>query len=170
MLTIEILVADYGKAIYGLCRKLTQNTYDAEDLYQQTFLTAMEKTFRAEENPKAFLTKICLSHYKNNQRRFARRMRIAPVQDTETEHVPATENLEQDFAQKEQYAALRQSVNALDEKLRIPVLLYYAMDLPLKDIAKLLGIPEGTVKSRLNTARKAMKQELEVKGFDGQRI
>lgn len=170
MLDIETLVETYGKAIYGLCRKLTQNQHDADDLYQQTFLTAMEKTFRAEENPKALLTKICLSHYKNNQRKFARRMRIAPVSDVETEHLSSQENLEVSFAQQEEYAALRHAVEQLDEKIRIPVLLYYAMELPLKEISRILAVPEGTVKSRLNTARKAIKKELEVKGFDGQRI
>jgi len=170
LLDMETLVETYGKAIYGLCRKLTQNPHDADDLYQQTFLTATEKTFREAENPKALLTKICLSHYKNQQRKFARRLRIAPASDVETEHISAPVNLEQDFAKKEQYAALRQAVANLEERLRIPTLLYYAMELPLKEIAKLLSIPEGTVKSRLSAARKTIKEELEVNGFDGQTI
>ena len=163
---VETLVAEYGKAIYGLCRKLTQNAFDADDLYQQTFLTALGKEFRREENPKAFLTKICLSHYENTRRKYARRQRIAPVTEAETERISSGEDLEKGSLERELKTALRKAVEGLAEKYRIPVLLYYAMDLSLKEIAGCLKIPEGTVKSRLSTARKLLREELEVNGFD----
>ena len=35
---VEQLIDDYGKAVYGFCRKLAVNPYDTDDLYQQTFL------------------------------------------------------------------------------------------------------------------------------------
>ena len=62
---------------------------------------------------------------------------------------------------------MRKIVANLDERHRMPVYLYYAADLPLKEIAQILGCPEGTVKSRLNAARIAIKKELEVNGYDG---
>ena len=52
------------------------------------------------------------------------------------------------------------------EKYRIPVLLYYSSDMSVPEIAKILHIPEGTVKSRMNKARQMLKKELEALGYD----
>lgn len=56
---------------------------------------------------------------------------------------------------------MRQAVHKLKENLRIPVILYYVNEMTVPQIARILGIPEGTVKSRLSTARKRLKKELE---------
>lgn len=167
MQDMELLVEQHGKAIYGLCRKLTGSKYDADDLYQQTFLVAMSKKFRDDGNPRAFLSKICVAQWKNEQRKWARRARIAPVSDVETENVAFAGELAADLENRELHEAVRRIVAGLEERCRLPVLLYYGMELPLKDIAQILGCPEGTVKSRLSAARKAIKEELEVKGYDG---
>lgn len=52
---------------------------------------------------------------------------------------------------------LRDAIQALPEKLRLPVLLHYVEDIPLREVAQALGIPEGTVKSRLSRARGLLK-------------
>jgi RNA polymerase sigma-70 factor (ECF subfamily) len=61
---------------------------------------------------------------------------------------------------------LRQMIQAaadrLDDKLKIPIYMYYTADMSVDEIASALKIPSGTVKSRLYHARKAMKQILEV--------
>ena len=57
---------------------------------------------------------------------------------------------------------MRQAVNRLPERLKIPTLLHYMEDLPLAEIAAVMKIPVGTVKSRLHQARKALEKELEV--------
>ena len=48
------------------------------------------------------------------------------------------------------------------DKYRIPVYLYYGLQLPVEQIGKVMRIPQGTVKSRLHKARMLLKQELEV--------
>ena len=139
-------------------------------MYQQTFLVAMGKTFHKDGNPRALLAKICMAQWKNEQRKAARRNRIAPSSDADAEFVSGGEDPAGAISQKELYAAVRDVVASLDDRCRIPVYLYYAADLPLKEIAKILGCPEGTVKSRLNAARAAIKKELEVKGYDRQTV
>ena len=57
---------------------------------------------------------------------------------------------------------VRQAVAKLDEKYRIPVYLYYTAELSIEQIANIMKLPKGTVKSRLHKARKLLKQELEV--------
>lgn len=167
MQDMELLVEQHGKAIYGLCRKLTGSKYDADDLYQQTFLVAMGKKIREDGNPRALLSKICIAQWKNEQRKLFRRGRIAPQSELEPEQVPLTGELTSDLEKKELHGAVRRVVASLDERCRLPVLLYYGMELPLKEIAGILGCPEGTVKSRLSAARKIIKEELEVNGYDG---
>lgn len=58
---------------------------------------------------------------------------------------------------KEEYLDLYQAINALEEKERICVLLFYMEDYSVAQIAEVLKIPQGTVKSRLNRARKQLK-------------
>jgi len=164
---MELLVQEHGRVIFGLCRKLTPNYQDAEDLYQQTFLTALGKEIRREENPRAFLAKICVSLWKNELRKRSRRSRIAPLSDTEPGDHPGICDLSADAEEREQLAVLRACVSRLEERQRLPVLLYYAMELPLTEIAGILHIPEGTVKSRLAAARRKLREEMEGCGYDG---
>ena len=86
---ISGLVDLYGKDIYSFCKKLTYNEFDAEELYQDTFLKALEIASRIDEedNPKSFLLSISVSLWKNKQRKYARRMRIAPTQIIGRQHL-----------------------------------------------------------------------------------
>ena len=54
------------------------------------------------------------------------------------------------------------AVASLDTKLKLPLYMYYTVDMPIEDIAKALKTPKGTVKSRLFKARKSIKNILEV--------
>lgn len=62
---------------------------------------------------------------------------------------------------EEEKKALWKAIGGLSHKYRIPILLYYMEELSIADIARLLSIPQGTVKSRLHNARKQLEQELE---------
>ena len=64
--------------------------------------------------------------------------------------------------QKELEQQVRKAVGELAEKYRIPVYLYYTLQLSVEEIANVLEIPQGTVKSRLHKARALLRQELEV--------
>ena len=63
--------------------------------------------------------------------------------------------------QKEEHQILLRAVNDLADRYRLPVLLHYMEDQPLDEIAAMLKVPKGTVKSRLHRARKILKQKLE---------
>lgn len=167
MPNMEMLVEQYGKVIYGLCRKLTACRFDADDLYQQTFLIAMGKEFRDDGNPKALLTSICIAQWKNDVRKKSRRQRLAPVSELEPESIGTLVEPEEQLQRKQQLDALRQIVAKLDDRCRLPVLLYYGMDMSVSEVAAALHCPAGTVKSRLSAARAKIKKELEVTGYDG---
>ena len=54
----------------------------------------------------------------------------------------------------------------LPEKFRMPIHLYYSADMSIREIAEILKVPEGTVKSRMNKAKSLLKKELEALGYD----
>lgn len=165
---ISELIKLYGKAIYGFCYKLTGNKADTDDLYQETFLRAMEVRHKIniDQNPKAFLISIAVGLRKNNQRKFAWRRRIAPLAEF-NEAVAQTIRMEDEATPEdavltnELRGIIQAAADTLDDKLKIPLYMYYTVEMSVDEIALALKVPSGTVKSRLHRARKAMKKLLE---------
>jgi len=167
------LIKLHGKAIYGFCYKLSGNQADADDLYQETFLKAMEVRHKMDvsQNPKAFLISVAIQLRKNKRRKFAWRQRIAPTAGFNEavdekiwradEATPEDAVLSHELRSRVQAAA-----DSLNEKLRIPLYMYYTVEMSVAEIATALRIPSGTVKSRLHQARKAMKRILEVESYE----
>ena len=163
---LEQIIARYGKDIYSFCMQLTHNAEQAEDLYQDTFLTACRnvKKIQAGQNVKSYLISVVIHLWKNERRKAAWRNRIAPQQELREE---LTENLTDERSDglsecldRERDLAVRSAVNRLDEKYRLPVLLFFMQEMSIADIAEVLHIPQGTVKSRLSIARKYLEKEL----------
>lgn len=149
------------------CCHLTGNVQEAEELYQDTFLKAVElmKNIDYENNPKSFLISIALRLWKNKKRKYAWRMRIAGTEsliEETVENLEAEKCLEEEMIQKEIQRQVRKAVAGLEEKYRIPVYLFYTVQMSVAEISKTMKIPEGTVKTRLYKARKLLKEKLEV--------
>ncbi len=170
---IEKIISEYGDVIYKFCIKLTQSKEDGEDLYQQTFLKAVEIKHRLDKsnNLKSFLVSVAVKTWKNSVRKNNRRKLIAPsvnideyelldVKDTKT-------NTEENIIKKETEQEVNLVVNKLEDKFKLPIIMYYTAEMSLDEIAKSLKIPKGTVKSRLHKGRKIIKEELEAMGYEG---
>lgn len=67
---------------------------------------------------------------------------------------------------KDEENIVQKIVANLPEKYRMPIYLYYSADMSICEIATVLQIPEGTVKSRMNKAKHLLKKELEALGYD----
>ena len=90
MKELERCIEVYGKDIYTFCLWLAKNQEYADDLYQDTFLTAIEVIDRIDstENMKSYLLSISIRLWKNRKRKWAWRNRIAPtVEMTEDFHI-----------------------------------------------------------------------------------
>ena len=103
-----------------------------------------------------WLTRICVNTYRSTLRRMIR----SPV-------FPFHTNEEKDAAmeklaapEKEDYAALYAAIDQLPEKLRVTVILFYFRDMDITSVSAVLGMPAGTVKSRLHKARKLLREVL----------
>ena len=156
---LDPYIQQYGRRLYGLCRTLCANSFDADDLYQETWLKAF-RHFSQYDPARPFepwLTQICVNTYRSVLRRAFRSpilpFRTTQEQDEALQSVPAPEAAD--------YSDLHRAVDALPEKLRLTVILFYFRDMDITYTAAVLGIPPGTVKSRLNKARNKLKEVLE---------
>ena len=165
---LEMCIDKYNKDIYSFCLYLTGSPQEADDLYQDTFLTAVECREKIEygNNPKSYLLSTALRLWKNRKRKYAWRRRIADMQpiaeERDADMAKSTEpSPEERIARQEKDMSVRTAGNKLPDKLKIVVLLFYMEDLSTAQIAETVKIPAGTVLSRLHRARRILKKELE---------
>ena len=77
---LEQCIKEYGRDIYSFCKQLTCNQQEADDLYQDTFLKALEQLEKLDrrDNSKSYLLSVAVHLWKNRRRKMAWRHRIAP--------------------------------------------------------------------------------------------
>lgn len=168
---IEKCIDSFGTDIYRFCLKLCENKTDAEDLYQQTFLNALESSWDLDwdKNPKALFFSLAHNLWKSNIRKAARRSYIAPCTNIDGENenfILSDENIETNFLKKEMLHEINKTIKEMPEKVCIPMTLYYLFDFPIGEIAKIIKKPPGTVKSRLFKGRSLIKKRLEELGYE----
>jgi len=171
---LTYLIESYGKDVYGFCYKLTRDKHQADDLYQETFLKATELCHKIDKskNPKSFLIAIAANTWKNQWRKFGWRNRIAKMVEFQDDfdnesYMIDTTTPELVAISNEVYTMIDRASASLNDKLKIPLYMYYNTGLSIEDIAYSLKIPTGTVKSRLYKARKMIKEYMEVNGYEG---
>lgn len=172
----EALIEQQGRSVYSFCYYLTGGKEEADELYQDTMLKAMEKCYEIEVlgNPKGFLISLSVGIYKNYRKKWNNRQRIAPISESggemeeryQTADIQGRESQpEQEVLRKELYSLIRMETAALPEKFRIVVHMFYTLEMSVEEIAGVMHIPKGTVKSRLYKARKRLKEKLEANGY-----
>ncbi len=157
----EALYEKYKKLAFHTAYLITGNQTDSEDVVQETFVKVYLHSNELKNNSgfKAWMMQILVRtayHMcKKGNREFPDEEQVMK-QDNRTE----PSSLEQ-VMQKEETNELYAVIQKLPIKQRTVVILYYYNEYSIDEIAKLLGCMEGTVKSRLHTARKSMKKVLE---------
>ena len=161
---IETLILRYEDSLFNLCLKLTMKRSEAEDLYQQTWLKVLKKPHLCKQSFKNWIYTICVNTYKDDYRR-GKTQRLHSCTDEETEYALAVatddvsaENMAIKNMTKE---LLIKKICQLQDKHRITVILHYFEGLDYMECAKVLGLPIGTVKSRLNSAKKTLRAQME---------
>lgn len=172
---LEKCIDEFGTDLYRFCMKLCINKANAEDLYQQTFLKALESAVKLdwEQNPKALFFSLAHNLWKSGQRKNARRAAIAPCSNLDEENenlLYSNENVEEKVFQQELLTETNKIIENLPEKIRIPLTLYYLFEFPVEQIAKTVKKPPGTIKSRLYKGRSLIKKRLEELGYGKQEL
>lgn len=147
----------YKDSVYRTACLICKNAADGEDVMQETFLKAYLHCNELRSNGmfRYWLFQILnRTAYKHLKDKHAELPDENILDKADNDVIPLTEET---LLQKEQHSELYQAILNLDYKLRIVVILYYFNEIPTKQIAKIVGCYEGTVKSRLHTARKRLK-------------
>ncbi len=173
---LEQLIETHGNEIYQFCYHLTGCREDADDLYQETLFKAYEirkkidksdvdSPFLKERN---YVLGIAIRLQKNLYRKKSRRKEeLLDNEQFEYQTELASDFNTEEKVEKDQILAyLRKIIHSLPLKQRKVIYLFYFADMSVKDIGKLLRIPEGTVKSRLNAAKNALRIKMEEKGYE----
>jgi RNA polymerase sigma-70 factor (ECF subfamily) len=156
----DSLVERHSQLIYRIALAVTRNPQDAEDVVQEAFLR-LYQAGRWEQIPdiQAYLARIAW--------RLAakRKKQHGEISITGQEFLPqlvsAAASPEDSALDTQLEHWLHACINRLPEKLRQPLALSALGELKLVEIAKILGLPEGTVRRRVHTARKILREQLE---------
>ena len=141
------------RVAYGVLR----NRQDAEDVAQDAFAKAHRsfRQLRDRDRFRAWLVRmtwrLAIDRWRSDRRRTIREQSV---------EVPAAATTEDVAVARERVAHLYRAIDALPEKLRVVVVLAAIEEHDLREVARLLGVPEGTVKSRLFLARKGLAESL----------
>ena len=165
---ISILIAKYKTPLYNLCFKLTLDKSEADDLFQETWINACRSLSNAEAGYfKQWLFRVCINKYKDIYRKESKRREVfydlyesGAQKDYVLENTNYSLSAEEEYEKKENYKLIIKHINMLPSKLKIPMVLYYFQQMRYAEMAQILKIPEGTIKSRLNAAKKRLKKDL----------
>lgn len=144
------------RLVFHVAHAVLRDRADAEEVVQDTFFRAYRKLGRLRE-PEKFRSWVARMSYRLalNRCRASTRSRKRDTLWFET-GVTAPASVENLLEQRQFHRRLREAIHRLPKKLRAVLLLSAVQELETRDIAAVLRIPEGTVRSRLHLARKAL--------------
>ena len=150
----------YKNLVYKTAYLMLGNANEAEDALQEVFLKVHKSLSTFQPSKGAFTTwlhRITVNHCLNRRRK----RRIFALSLDEISPTSLTSHSSSPESQLAEEETVLQALSRLSEKLRTVVILRYYWELSYAEIAQILDIPVGTVKSRLNLALKTLRKELE---------
>lgn len=166
----EALFKRYQKRVYNLIYRMVGNEHDAADLTQEVFVRVYNSlhTLRADQALVGWLRAVAVNITRDHFRKSARTIRADSLDskiefddgEVEREIEDWSDNPERAFDRRDVQEAVQRALNSLSDDHRTVVALHHIEGLDVKDIAKTLKVPAGTVKSRLARAREELKRKL----------
>jgi RNA polymerase sigma-70 factor (ECF subfamily) len=163
----EARLVESSTLAFRVAFSVLRHREDAEEVAQEAFAKAY-RSFRQLRDRKRFRAwlvrmtwRMALDRQRSNRRRMVREERAATpvaVADAVRDNVEA--DLQVRLESKERAGHLWRAIDGLSEKLRVVIVLAGIQDHDVKEVAALLELPEGTIKSRLFEARRQLKEAL----------
>jgi RNA polymerase sigma-70 factor (ECF subfamily) len=154
--SLEVLLA-HEDFVRGLARALVLDASSAEDVAQETWLAAVEHPPRTADAPRSWLARVARNLANQLRRRETRRAR-REAGAAKAERLPSADEI---VAREEMRRRVLERVLALEEPYRSTVLLRYFEGLPPREIARRMGVPVATVRTRIGRALERLRERLD---------
>ena len=164
-LAMQVLFARHHVRVYRFVLRLVRNEATAEDLISDVFLDVWRQAAKFEGRSAVSTWMLSIARFKALSA-----LRRKPEQELDEEMAAAIEDHSDDpevtLAKKDKGAVLRECLTALSAEHREIVDLVYYHEKSVGEVARIVGIPEATVKTRMFYARKKLSELLKERGID----
>ena len=151
----EQIVLEYQNLIFTVCLSIVKNSHDAENMAQETFLTAYDSLSGfSGGNFKSWLCRIAVNKSIDLKRKQSRFVFEELTENAEQ----AKESVQEAYERQEQKERLEQILFALPDKYTSVIKAFYYNQLTVKEISQHMELPERTVEPRLYRAKKLIKE------------
>ena len=166
----DTLIRAYEKRVYSLAYRLSGHYDEANDISIDALMRVFQSIhlFRGEANFSTWLFRIVTNVYLDRRKRTRNKQHLSLEEYIELEENSVTRQVEDSAPTPDKVAEARerrdflsQAIAALPDYQRAMIVLYHTEGLSYEEIAEVLGLPLGTVKSRLNRARLTLREKLE---------
>jgi RNA polymerase sigma-70 factor, ECF subfamily len=162
--SVETLVAEHSLMAFRIAYSILRNHQDAEDAVQECFLRVLKQSKRLHEvrNAKTWVARVAWTSALDRRSSRARAAANEMVEETEAlaQIADKTPAADEQLAGKQMQGLLEQMMAALPEDLRHPLELSTVQELNSAEIAEIMNIPEGSVRTRLMRARQRLREKL----------
>jgi len=168
--SFESIIDEYKNKVYSTAYSFTRNSHDAEDLSQEIFLLVYQNLPAFQFNSK-FSTWVytvainrCLM-YKRKEKRRSTIAKVMPLTDEVSQNYSDGQGAETDVIANDTRGILYEALNNIGSKYAAVMILKYMQDLSVKEIGRILSLPEKTVETQLYRARSKLKDNLSILGY-----
>jgi len=164
--SFETLAMPMLGSLYNFAHWLTQNPQDAEDLVQETYLKALKgfASFQPGTNFRAWMYRILRNSFLTSRAGLSAKMTVPLDAEDDAALLPVTSDTpESVLLARADQQVVQNAIEQLPVAFREVILLCDIEEMSYQEIAETLGIPIGTVMSRLSRARKSMRESLATK-------
>jgi RNA polymerase sigma-70 factor (ECF subfamily) len=163
--SFALLVERHQRRVFRILYRMLGSHEEAADVAQETFLNLHRHghRFRRESRFSTFVYRVAANAALNRRRSLGRdrnRMRELAEREPTGWLREASADPEEQATRSQTGRRVQAALLALPERLRLPLVLFDVEGLPYSEISSVVGIPEGTVKSRIHRARRALREEL----------
>ena len=163
--SFALLVKRHERRVFRILYRMLGSADEAADVAQETFLNLHRHghRFRRESRFSTFVYRVAANAALNRRRSLGRdRNRMRELAERQAVDAPGAgaSDPEAEASRARTGRRIQAALLALPERLRLPLVLFDVEGLPYSEISSVVGIPEGTVKSRIHRARAALREEL----------
>ncbi len=158
--TFAGLVIDSTDSLYRVSKSILKNDADCEDAVSEAIVKAFGNlaSLKKDKHAKTWLTRILINECFHIRKQ---RKKVTLLSEEDAWVLERREENSGNLLEVERYSEIYHFIGKLKENQRLAVILYYYEGYSIKEIASIMEVTQGTVKSRLGRARKILKQYLE---------